>query len=108
MVLSKISRLTITVLYVLLIGNILSAQPPPMEFGEVDKTDLEMTEYVNDKGAAAVVLCEFGEEVADLAGEVQGKQLFVPASPVVDNSPEGKIRSFCSTDELSKHLSTLF
>jgi hypothetical protein len=38
----------------------LSGQKPPIKFGEVDISDLEMTSYIKDTSAAAVILCNYG------------------------------------------------
>lgn len=44
----------------LFISSNLSAQKPPIKFGDVSKADLEMTHYSLDSGASAVVLCDYG------------------------------------------------
>ncbi len=44
--------------------HILSAQeapPPPIVWGEIPKSDLEMTSFPADTNASAVILCDYGE-----------------------------------------------
>lgn len=46
------------------LAHILSAQeapPPPIEWGEISKADLEMTSFPSDTNASAVILCDYGE-----------------------------------------------
>lgn len=35
--------------------------PPPIEWGEIPRADLEMTSYPKDSSASAVILCDYGE-----------------------------------------------
>jgi hypothetical protein len=36
------------------------SQKPPIKFGKVDKSDLEMQYYELDSSASAVILCDYG------------------------------------------------
>lgn len=39
--------------------------PPPIEWGEISKADLEMRSYPADSNASAVILCDYGETTMD-------------------------------------------
>ena len=39
--------------------------PPPIEWGEISKDDLEMRSYPADSNASAVILCDYGETTMD-------------------------------------------
>lgn len=54
---------TFSILFILF-PCVLPAQtipPPPIEWGEIPRADLEMTSYPKDSSASAVVLCDYGE-----------------------------------------------
>ncbi|MEQ8425793.1 MAG: DUF3857 domain-containing protein, partial [Cyclobacteriaceae bacterium] len=51
----------ITISFCALLAFNLVAQKPPIKFGNVPKEDLEMTTYLQDSSAVAVVLADFGE-----------------------------------------------
>lgn len=50
----------LSLLFSLLLINVVHAQKAPMKYGKVDQADLDMKVYPADSSAAAVVLCNYG------------------------------------------------
>ncbi|QHT69767.1 DUF3857 and transglutaminase domain-containing protein [Rhodocytophaga rosea] len=59
----------------LLISTWSIGQPDPVKFGKVELKDLQMKHYAKDTGAAAVVLCDFGNSYFRYSNE-EGFQVY--------------------------------
>lgn len=62
-------------LALLLSAHLCAGQPDPVKFGKVELKDLQMKHYEKDTGAAAVVLCDFGNSYFKYSNE-SGFQVF--------------------------------
>lgn len=55
----------------LVLAPLLAAQSPPMKWEKIELADLQMQDFPADTNAAAIILCEFGESILSVNGEVE-------------------------------------
>lgn len=57
----KFRSILLSLLLILLFYNNLYCQDPPIEWGVIPRSDLEMKSYPADSNASAVILCDYGQ-----------------------------------------------